>query len=83
LFADWEIHLDRIHLRNRGKHAGRPDQVPDLNGRDTSDAVNEGKDFRVAQIQRGLFDRSLIRLDGCLRREKCLRSLSSWLWGIA
>src|SRR5580700_111609 len=73
LFANREIHLHWIHLRNRGKYASRADQIPDLDGRNTSDAINEGKDFRVTQIQRGLFDRSLIRLDCCFRREECLR----------
>src|SRR5580704_2056167 len=73
LFADWEIDLDRIHLGNCGEYRGRSHQVAHLHSVDAGDAVDQRKNFRVAQIQRSLFNRSLSRFHGRLRSELLLR----------
>ena len=69
--ADGEIRADRVELRNAGQNVRGADQVPDLRGRDTGDAINGRAHFGPGQVQFGsllLCQRSvqggLIRLHG-------------------
>jgi len=56
LFADREIRLDRIHLRNRGQNRCRIDEISDLYLGDSRDAVDQGFDVGEFQVQPGLLD---------------------------
>ena len=56
-------------MRNTREHGRRADEVAHLNLGDAGNPVNQGADLGESQVQFGLFDGSLVRLDSSLSRE--------------
>ena len=71
-FAERELHLDRIELRNGRQQRSVPDQVADLSLRDPGDAVDWRRHLAPIIVQLRVLDRGFCRLH---RRRRGVRRL--------
>src|SRR5690348_11076067 len=72
LFADREVRLNRIDLRDRGQHSRWADKISDLHLSDPNDPVYQGCDISEAEVEVGLFHLRLSSLHCCFGSEVCL-----------
>ncbi len=83
LFADGEVHLDGIDLRNRSQVGVGSDQVAHLDFRNAGDTVHQRSNLRPAEIEFGAFDRRLADATAASAASLAWISVSSCALGIA